>query len=171
MNRERAPGQDSNLFRTKLTQANAENENGQTARWDFIPPTNAPSYIITKGGQVVGSPPPGEIHGLPSVGVYGPITVVEQNIVPPGYFVVVSTAGPNSTSNAISVRELHGYAGFRQVPGNQQGNPLQESFYTRGFGTGVRSERTYLKSPQGGAVGREVGSEATGFLDNLYPSL
>jgi hypothetical protein len=118
--------------------ANVENENGVTARWDFIPVSNAPPYILTGGGALVGSPPPGEIHGLPSVGVYGPVMIVEQNILPPGYFVVLSTAGPNSTSNTVGVRELPGYEGLRQIPGNQQRYPLQESFYTRGFGTGVR---------------------------------
>lgn len=38
----------------------------------------------------------------------------------------------------FGVRELRGYEGLRQIPGNQQRYPLQESFYTRGFGTGVR---------------------------------
>jgi hypothetical protein len=76
--------------------------------------------------------------GLPSVGVYGPVTVVEQNVLPPGFCVVLATSGPNSTSNAVGVRELVGYEGLRQIPGNQQRYPLQESFYTRGFGTGVR---------------------------------
>jgi hypothetical protein len=118
--------------------ANIENRNGVSARWDFIPATNAPPYIITDGGHLVGTPPPAEIHGLPSVGSYGPVSIVEQNVLPSGYFVVLSTAGPNSTSNAVGVRELKGYEGFRQVPGNQIGYPLQESFYTRGFGTGVR---------------------------------
>jgi hypothetical protein len=118
--------------------ANVENENGQTARWDFIPAQNAPPYIITDGGQLVGTPPPGEIHGLPSVGVYGPVTVVEQNVLPPGFFVVVATSGPNATSNAVGVRELLGYEGLRQIPCNQHRYPLQESFYTRGFGSGVR---------------------------------
>jgi hypothetical protein len=88
--------------------ANVENENGITARWDFIPATNAPPYIITDGGQLVGTPPPGEIHGLPNVGVCGPVTIVEQNVVPPGFFVVLATSESNSTSNAVGVRELVG---------------------------------------------------------------
>lgn len=66
------------------------------------------------------------------------MTIVEQNVLPLGFFVVLSTVGPNSASNAVGVRELPGYEGLRQIPGNQQRYPLQESFYTRGFGTGVR---------------------------------
>jgi hypothetical protein len=62
--------------------------------------------------------------------------------------VVLSSAGPNSPSNAVGVRELPGYGGMRQVPGNQVGYSLQESFYTRGFGTGVRFRSAAVVFPR-----------------------
>jgi hypothetical protein len=61
----------------------------------------------------------------------GPVTIVEQNVLPAGFFVVLSTAGPNSASNPVGVRELPGYGGLRQIPVINSGI-LCKSLSTRG---------------------------------------
>ncbi|WP_431233778.1 hypothetical protein ACQ856_03535 [Mycolicibacterium psychrotolerans] len=120
--------------------AGVVNENGQKAKWDFIPAENQPAFIIASGGQLVGSQPPGTVFGLQSVGKYGPLWLVESNFVPQHYFATVATAGPQAPSNAIGVRQHTNplYQGFRQLAGNQPGYPLLDSFYTRSFGVGTR---------------------------------
>jgi hypothetical protein len=74
------------------------------------------------------------------VGSYGPVSVVESQCVPSRYVIVVATGGPGSPSNPVGVRQHTNpqYQGLWQLPGNQSGYPLLESFYTRSFGTGVR---------------------------------
>lgn len=73
-------------------------------------------------------------------GSYGPLYVIPDELVPAGYLAVVATYGENSPLNAIAMREHENplYRGFRTIPGNMPGYPLLESFYTRGFGVGVR---------------------------------
>ncbi|STZ58807.1 hypothetical protein [Mycolicibacterium tokaiense] len=120
--------------------AGVENNNSQIAKWDFIPAANQPAFIISTGGQLVGTQPPGTVFGLPSVGKYGPLWIVESNFIPEHYMAVVATAGPGSSSNAVGVRQHpnRAYQGFRQLPGAQPGYPLQDSFFTRTFGVGTR---------------------------------
>ncbi|MBN7560309.1 hypothetical protein [Mycobacteroides abscessus] len=120
--------------------ANVENNNSQVSKWDFLPATNQPSFILQGGGELVGSLPPGEIFGLPTVGKWGPCWIVESSVVPNGYFAVIATSGPGSPSNPIGVREHTNmtYQGLRQIPGGENGYPLISSFYTRSFGVGTR---------------------------------
>jgi hypothetical protein len=105
-----------------------------------LPASNQPSFILQGAGELVGNLPPGEVFGLPTVGKWGPVWIVETHFVPSGYFAVVATSGPRSASNVVGVREHTNttYRGLRQLPGNQQGYPLIESFYTRAFGVGTR---------------------------------
>ena len=120
--------------------ANEANNNSAISKWDFIPASNQPAFVLSGGGQLVGNQPPGEVFNLPSVGSYGPVSIVESSFIPSGYFAVIATTGPGSSSNVIGVREhvTPAYRGLRQLPGNQQGYPLIESFYTRAFGVGTR---------------------------------
>lgn len=120
--------------------ANVANNNSAISRWDFIPASNQPAFMLTGGGALVGEQPDGSIFNLPTVGKYGPVYVVESSFVPEGYFSVVATAGPGNPSNCIGVRqhENTAYQGLRQLPGPVNGYPLTESFYTRSFGVGVR---------------------------------
>ncbi|WP_264028593.1 hypothetical protein, partial [Mycolicibacterium brisbanense] len=120
--------------------ANVENENTQIAKWDFIRAVNQPAFVLPNGGQLVGSQPAGTVFNLPTVGKYGPLWIVESNFVPEKYFAVVATAGPGATSNVIGVRQHPNrlYQGLRQLPGNVNGYPLQDSFYSRSFGVGTR---------------------------------
>lgn len=120
--------------------ANVENNNQQVSKWDFLPATNQPSFILQGAGELVGNLPPGEVFGLPTVGKWGPVWIVETQYVPAGYFAVVASSGPRSSTNPIGVREHTNatYRGLRQIPGSNATYPLTESFYTRAFGVGTR---------------------------------
>ena len=110
--------------------ANEQDGNGIVSKGDFIPASNQPTFVLSGGGQLVGNQPPGTVFNLPSVGSYGPLSIVESSFIPSGYFAVVATTGPGSSSNVIGVREhvTPQYQGLRQLPGSQQGYPLIESF-------------------------------------------
>lgn len=120
--------------------ANVENNNGAKAKWDFIPALNQPTFVLQDGGQLVGNQPTGEVFKLPRVGKYGPLSIVESSMMPSGYLAVVATSGPAAPSNIVGVRQHTNanYQGLRHIPGNTNGYPLVESFYSRSFGTGVR---------------------------------
>lgn len=107
--------------------------------WDFVP--NPALYggkiWVPNDGSYVGGPQgvmPGEI------GTYGPFHVVEEEYVPAGYMAVIATGGPDNVGNPIGVREHSNpaYRGLKVIPGQRSDYPLIDSFYRRGFGTGVR---------------------------------
>lgn len=89
----------------------------------------------------VGSPaPPGTVLGLPVVGRYGPWLVVENDLIPAGYMLGFASGGSEDARNLVGLRE-HANAslrGLRLVKGQTPDYPLIDSFYQRGFGTGVR---------------------------------
>jgi hypothetical protein len=59
--------------------------------------------------------------------------------MPAGYVIVAATGGPTSDNNPVGFREHKSpaYRGLRVIPGVGP-HPIQEHFYARGFGTGVR---------------------------------
>jgi hypothetical protein len=92
------------------------------------------------GAGLLGQQPPSSIGGLPVVGSYGPVLVVQEDYIPPGYILMFATGGTAGTPNPVGLRE-HANAtarGLQLLPGNQSGYPLQDSYYRRGFGTGIR---------------------------------
>lgn len=111
---------------------------GIPSKFDFIPSVSAPAYLTAE--NVVGQVAPGEFGGLEVLGSYGPAWIVESYFVPAGYLAVVATGGPNSTRNPIAFRqhENPAYQGLRLIPGRDQRYPLQDSFFQRSFGCGVR---------------------------------
>ncbi|MGY4648386.1 hypothetical protein [Mycobacterium sp. URHB0021] len=118
--------------------AGVENNNEQIASYDFIPSTNAPARI--ENGTLFGSEPAGDFHGVPIKGSYGPALLAESYLMPAGWVLVFSTAGPDSVENVCAFREHPDavWQGLRLLPGNQVAYPLVDSFYARAFGTGVR---------------------------------
>lgn len=108
------------------------------AAHDFISAGGAPAYLTSE--TLVGERPPGEYNGLRVLGSYGDVWIVPSEFMPPGYLAMVATGGANSDLNPVGFREhpTPGFQGLRLLPGNQSGHPLVESFYTRGFGVGVR---------------------------------
>ncbi|WP_228792953.1 hypothetical protein [Nocardia cyriacigeorgica] len=107
-------------------------------RHDFIPSAAAPAYLTEE--NVVGKIAPGEFGGLPVAGSYGPAWVIESHYIPVGYVACVATGGPSSTANPVALRQHTNvaYQGLRVIPGRDQRYPLQDSFFARGFGTGIR---------------------------------
>ena len=118
-----------------------------TPKWDFIPSMLQPAYLTIE--HLVGALPPPEYNGLKIQGAYGDAWLVETNYMPPGYVIVVATGGPESDFNPVGFRQHvnAAYQGLRHIPGPGP-YPLQDSFYARGFGVGVRH--------RGSAVAMEI---------------
>ena len=114
--------------------------NGGTAKFDFIAAQGTPSFLIPKD-MVLGSAarPPSTYRGMKVIGAYGDFTIVQEDYMPAKYMVAFGTGGPNALTNPIGIREHANTAlrGLRLVKGRSNDYPLQESYYQRGFGTGI----------------------------------
>ncbi|MFT3663321.1 MAG: hypothetical protein QM809_18735 [Gordonia sp. (in: high G+C Gram-positive bacteria)] len=112
--------------------------NGVESKYDFIPSATAPAYLTAE--NVVGKVAPGEFGGLEVLGSYGPAWIIPSYYLPAGYVAVVATGGPNSNLNPIAFRQHanSAYRGLRIIPGRDQRYPLQDSFFQRSFGAGIR---------------------------------
>lgn len=110
---------------------------GPVAKYDFVKSSNAPAYLSSE--NVHGAIPPADYHGLVVQGSYGKAWLIESNVVPSGYVAVVASGGPGSPDNPVAVRHhpKEQYRGLRVIPGKGL-YPLQESFFARGIGVGVR---------------------------------
>lgn len=112
--------------------------NGVVSKFDFIPSASAPAYLTTE--NIVGQVAPAEFGGLEVSGSYGPVWIIPSYFVPQGYLTVVATGGPNSSMNPVAFRQHTNpaYQGLRLLAGRDQRYPLQDSFFQRSFGCGVR---------------------------------
>lgn len=110
---------------------------GPEPKWDFIPSTLMPAWISDE--TVHGSVPEPKFNNLDVWGSYGNALVIKSLYVPAGYVAVIATGGPNSTLNPVGFREHvdPDYQGLLHIPGRGP-YPLQDSFYIRSFGVGVR---------------------------------
>lgn len=119
--------------------AGVVNSNTKKAKFDFIPSGQAPAFLTAE--HRVGAAPPDDIDGVPVLGSYGKTFIVESNLVPAGYFAVVSTHGTDHPDNAMGFR-VHpdeSWQGLRIIEGNvERDYPIIESYASRGFGVGVR---------------------------------
>jgi len=115
--------------------------NGGTGVYDFIPAQNQPGQITAQNTQFVGQGQMAPtLDGLTVIGNYGPLIVVEDDWLPSTHIFGFCTGGTDSLSNPIGIRE-HANAnlrGLRLVKGRQPDYPLIDSFWSFGFGTGVR---------------------------------
>lgn len=119
-------------------------QNGGTARYDFIPALGTPNFLLpdnfrinTDGG---GARPAATFRGIAVAGSYGDGLILTDDYFPAGYVSAFATGGPESIANPVGIRE-HGntqYRGLRLVKGREPDYPLQEAYYMRSFGTGVR---------------------------------
>lgn len=118
--------------------AGIENNNDAIAHYDYIPSAGAPAYLIAQ--NLVGAVAPAQFNNLKVEGSYGDIWIVKSDFVPENYLVVAATYGPNSPNNVIGVRSHvnPAYQGLRQIAGFRPNYPLQDSFFQRSFGVGVR---------------------------------
>lgn len=127
--------------------------------WDFIPAGGQPGmFLETTNGNpttLLGSGlAPSSYAGLNVQGKYGPWLIVVDDMFPVGYMVGVGTGGPDNLNNPVGFRQHENASlqGMRLVKGPNPDYPLIDSFYNRGFGTGIRQ--------RGGSVVMQV--KATG---------
>jgi hypothetical protein len=113
--------------------------NGDT--YDFIPSVNEPQDLILEATQVVsGGRPAGTYGGLNVIGKYGDVLIIEDDLFPVGYVVIVGTGGRQNLNNPVGLRQHQRpeLRGLRLVKGRDADYPLIDSFYNRGIGTGIR---------------------------------
>lgn len=108
------------------------------ASYDFIPSANyGGGVFLPANGGIIGAPK-GDVPD--EFGTYGPFHLVREDQIPAGYLVALASGGPNNVGNPIGIREHlnPAYRGLKVIPGQRTQYPLVDSFYRRGFGTGIR---------------------------------
>lgn len=105
--------------------------------YDYVPVAQSIPFLATgvQGGSV-----PTSVNGLPVAGQYGKWLIIEEDYIPSGYMLGFATGGDNQATNPVGLRQ-HANAslqGLRLVKGRDNDYPLIDSFYNRGFGTGIR---------------------------------
>ncbi|WP_296192655.1 hypothetical protein [uncultured Microbacterium sp.] len=117
-----------------------ENNNSAVAKYDFIASDATPAYLTAE--SIIGSVPPGTWNDLPIFGSYGDALLFESYWIPEGYVIALATSGAGSVRNPLAFRQhanasLHGL--LLTSDDTAANYPLQNKFYTRGFGVGVRN--------------------------------
>jgi hypothetical protein len=119
-------------------------QNGGTARWDFIPALGTPNFLLPDNFRINtesgGGRPSSTYRGIKVAGAYGDALILEDDFMPAGYMFLFATGGPDNINNPIGIRE-HArpeLRGLRMVKGRRDDYPLQDSYWQRGFGTGIR---------------------------------
>ncbi|MCA1800478.1 MAG: hypothetical protein LC687_05005 [Actinobacteria bacterium] len=131
------------------------------ASFDFVP--NPSLYggkvWVPNDGRYVGGPT-GTVQG--EIGTYGPWHVVDEPYIPAGYMVGLASGGAENLQNPIGIREHANpaYRGLKIIPGQRSDYPLVDSFYRRGFGTGIRQ--------RGGGVVMQVTANASYTIPSVY---
>lgn len=110
------------------------------ARYDFIPAVGQPGLIVPNLQGLIGSQPGANFRGMNVIGSYGTMLIVEEDYIPAGYVAAFASGGAANLNNPIGFREHAnaGLRGLRLVKGRDADYPLIDSYYARGFGTGVR---------------------------------
>lgn len=100
----------------------------------------SPADIIAMTGQRVSAAPPSSWNGMTVAGRYGPWLIVEEDLIPAGNMLGLASGGTEDARNVVGLREHRnsGLRGLRLVKGPDADYPLIDSYYQRGFGTGVR---------------------------------
>ena len=118
--------------------------NGGTGTYDFVPAMGTPALLLPTDVQYGDNGvvrPPASLGGLDVVGGYAEMIIVKSEFIPVGYLVLFATGGPENVQNPIAIRQ-HPKAtaqGLRLVKGRNPDYPLIDSYFARGFGTGVRT--------------------------------
>lgn len=108
------------------------------SKYDFIPGANYGGGIFLPMNGGIVARPEGSLKE--EIGTYGPFHIVEEEYVPAGYLSFLASGGSFSINNPIGIREHSNpaYRGLAHIPGQRSDYPLIDSFYRRGFGTGIR---------------------------------
>lgn len=118
-------------------------QNGGTAKFDFIPAQGTPNFLLPNNFIVnngAGGQPGNTYRGITVAGRYGDALILTNDYFPAGYLTCFATGGPDTLTNPIGIRE-HArteFRGLRLIKGRQPDYPLQDAYYLRGFGTGIR---------------------------------
>jgi hypothetical protein len=106
--------------------------------FDFIPAVDAPAMLST--AAIIGDRPPANLGAIKIDGSFGAAWISEQGLIPTGYLLAVATGGANAVQNVVALREhaTPGARGLLRFPGNDNDYPLVQSYFARGFGSGVR---------------------------------
>lgn len=123
--------------------------------WDFIPAAGSPAQLVDREALILGSQVNATLEGLNVVGTYGPVIIVEEDMIPAGYVPMIATGGRANLNNPVGIREHSNTSlrGLRLVKGANPDYPLIDSFYNRGFGTGIRH--------RGGSVVMQITASAS----------
>lgn len=108
------------------------------AKADFIP-SQGQSFFATDG-DLIGKQASATFAGFPVKGSYDEAIIIESTRIPAGWVVGLASGGSLAPSNPVMFRQ-HANAslqGLRIVGGTKPDYPLQDSYWVRGFGTGVR---------------------------------
>lgn len=111
------------------------------ATYDFIPSTSEATALILGPGEVVsGGRPAATYKGLNVIGSYGEVLIVEDDLFPPAYMVIIGSGGRDNLQNPVGVREHQNadQRGLRLIKGRDNDYPLTDAFFMRSFGTGIR---------------------------------
>lgn len=109
------------------------------ASYDFIPAQGAPAFLMP-GMGIEGGRPASTFRGLSVIGSYGPWMIIQEDYIPSGYVMAFATGGEQQATNPVGFRQHTNSSaqGLQLVKGANPDYPLIDSFYRRGFGTGVR---------------------------------
>jgi hypothetical protein len=104
----------------------------------FVPASEATRPSIIDGpvrGQERSAP-----SGLEIVGYHNKLVIVENNMIPTGYIVLVASGGALSAQNVIGLRQHENPSarGLRLIEGGRTEYPLVDSVYDCYMGAGVR---------------------------------
>ncbi|WP_028652764.1 hypothetical protein [Nocardioides halotolerans] len=105
------------------------------ARADFIPASGARFYAE---GALIGDQPSASFAGFPVKGAYDEALIIESSRIPAGYVVALASGGSLANSNPIMLRTHPRFSGLTLVEGSRPSYPLVDSYWVRGFGTGIR---------------------------------
>ncbi|WP_072809939.1 hypothetical protein [Rhodococcus zopfii] len=108
---------------------------GGKAANDFIPAANAPAFLSNEA--IIGDRAPASYEGLKVLGSYGEAYVVTNHFVPSGYVTAIAS-GAQSAPLGFREHTQPGLRGLQLFPGSDNAYPLIESYYSRGFGVGVK---------------------------------
>lgn len=130
------------------------------ATYDFIPSQGVGGGVIIAPSTNIVGVPAGEVPG--QIGTYGPWHIVEEEYIPPGYIVALGSGGFGNLLNPIGIRQHKNpaYQGLKIIPGQRSDYPLIDSFYRRGFGTGVRQ--------RGAGIVMQMATSGTYTVPTLY---
>jgi hypothetical protein len=104
------------------------------AKHDFIPSDTSIPYLTTE--TLVGQRPQGSFQGIKIVGQYGDALIAAGSpLIPAGYLASVAVGG---ATPVLGLREHANRRGLQLIRGNNADYPIQDAYYVRGMGVGVR---------------------------------